>query len=68
MEKLTYSIMEKMNVGHWKLIKVGKHGSHISHLIFVDNLLWFVKAFMDQIAYIDAYLNFVKYHDRELTI
>lgn len=42
--KLYHIIMQTVEEGEWKVIKVGKQGPTVSHLIFVDDLLLFGEA------------------------
>lgn len=40
----------------WKLIKVGKTGSLISHLCFADDMLLFIKATTEQVQVVNQCL------------
>jgi hypothetical protein len=44
MEKLSHMILQAVNDGEWKGIKVGRSGPSISHLMFADDLLLFGQA------------------------
>jgi hypothetical protein len=44
MDKLTHLIAESVDSGNWHPLKAGRSGPPISHLMFADDLLLFVKA------------------------
>ena len=43
-ERLFMMMLEKVETGAWKPIRVTREGIEISHLLFVDNILLFAKA------------------------
>lgn len=49
MDKLSHLIDEEVRDKKWKAIRVGKGGTFISHLMFVDDLLMFGEAIEKQI-------------------
>ncbi|KAK3222256.1 hypothetical protein Dsin_009281 [Dipteronia sinensis] len=48
MEELSHIIHHKLNEGTWKPIKISRNGPAISHLFFVDDLILFGQASMQQ--------------------
>ena len=49
MEKLSAMILEKVELGLWKPVRISRDGLGISHLLFADDLLLFTEAKMSQI-------------------
>lgn len=57
MERLTHMIEEAVERKIWLPLKVGRHGSSVSHLLFVNDLLIFAEASISQIDSILKILN-----------
>ena len=55
-ERLSHGITQAMMDGRWKPIRLAKHGTPLTHLFFVDNLLLFAEASIDQVYIIDVVL------------
>ncbi|XP_061346756.1 uncharacterized protein LOC133292365 [Gastrolobium bilobum] len=49
MDKLSHLIAEAVSNKRWKLMRVGRHGPLISHLMFADDLVLFGVANLDQL-------------------
>ena len=48
-ERLGHVICSAVELGSWKPIKLSRNGPHLSHLFFVDDLILFAEALVDQI-------------------
>ena len=48
MEKLSHMINEAIGVGRWKPIRASRTGPKLSHLMFVDDLILFSEASVEQ--------------------
>ena len=53
MERLSQLIVKQVQEGRWRAIQLGKDGPPISHLFFVDDLVLFAKASMDQVILLE---------------
>lgn len=47
-ERLSHIILNSVNVGNWKGIRIKRQGPHISHLFFADDLVLFGEATEEQ--------------------
>ena len=56
MDKLSHLMVDKVSNGKWTLIRVGRSGPNISHLMFADDVLLFAEASLDQISIINSCL------------
>lgn len=56
MEKLALAINEEVNKNNWLPVKVSKNGPPISHLLFADDVLFFVKAKNSQVRLVKSIL------------
>ena len=57
MEKLAHLIQSEVEGGNWLPFRLKKNGTQISHIFFVDDLILFVEASLDQAAIIKACLD-----------
>jgi len=48
MEKLSHIIADQVDACYWKPMRAGRYGPQISHLVFVDDLLLFAEASIEQ--------------------
>jgi hypothetical protein len=68
MDKLSHIILQAVEEGKWKGIKVGKNGPMISHLMFADDLLLFGEATEEQMeCVIDSLNNFCSMSGQEVS-
>ena len=51
-ERLAHYVKLAMENNFWRPTKLGKNGTPISHLFFVDDLVLFAKATLDQVKVI----------------
>lgn len=58
MERLSHIIYVEVKNKMWEPIQLGKRCPLLSHLDFVDDLILFVEASMDQVEVINDYLDF----------
>ncbi|GMI79851.1 hypothetical protein HRI_001654400 [Hibiscus trionum] len=59
MERLSHAIVRLVQHGNWKYIYLSRHGSNLSHLFFVDDLVLFTEATGAQLDVIkDVMINF----------
>lgn len=56
-ERLSHMIMDAINEGAWKPVSIAKSGLKLSHLFFVDDIVLFAEASMDQMAIIKQCLD-----------
>lgn len=56
-DKLSHLILQAVDNGDWKALRVGRHGPTVSHLMFVDDILLFGEASNKQIIYVNKILN-----------
>ena len=57
MERLAHLIIVEVQNGGWKPLTVAKKEPKLSHLFFVDDLVLFAKASLDQVAIISKVLD-----------
>lgn len=48
MEKLRHLIEDMVNQGRWKPLWFSRRGSPLSHLFFMDDLMLFCEAYLEQ--------------------
>lgn len=58
MERLSQMINVAVDSNLWKPIQLGRKGPKLSHLVFVDDLILYVEAFMNQVEIVNACLHF----------
>ncbi|KAK9033804.1 hypothetical protein V6N11_049988 [Hibiscus sabdariffa] len=56
MERLGHAIRWAMDSGHWIPFRLARHGLPLSHLFFVDDLILYAKADLDQANVISSIL------------
>lgn len=66
LERLSHLINDAISSGVWKPIKASKDGPLISHLLFVDDMLLFTEASVDQVATIKGCIDQFCCHFRQL--
>jgi len=61
MEKLSMAINHEVNQGSWKPIHITTTGPHLSHFLFADDVLLFIKAKGSQFRFVsDLFDGFIK--------
>ncbi|KAG6420962.1 hypothetical protein SASPL_117508 [Salvia splendens] len=64
MEKLSHSINKSVQDRDWDPIRLARHGSPVSHLFFVDDLVLFCKADMKNARTLKSILDKFNHHSR----
>lgn len=69
MNYLSAMIFESVNHGNWKPFKIRNHDLNISHLLFVDDVLFFAKANLHTISTIKHIIDsFYKFSEMEINL
>ena len=57
MERLAHILQSEIVEGKWKTIQLSRNGPKLSHIFFVDDLILFAEASMEQINIVNDCLN-----------